>query len=196
MICPGCGTANHRDAAYCNLCQKPFFPEGVSRFAGEPAGGPPGAQGPLPRPVPMISFYEAASRNVRMSRLLFLALFAAFFAVGAGIGSAYGSVVFGVALALILYAILAATAYFNGSSLVLSIHGAREADPADHRRLRNVVEEMSIASGIPMPRVYVMESPGMNAFAAGSNPQEALVAVTTGLFEKLNREELQGEIAH
>ena len=55
---------------------------------------------------------------------------------------------------------------------------------------------MSIASGIPMPRVYVMESPGMNAFAAGRNPQEALVAVTTGLLEKLNREELQGVVAH
>jgi heat shock protein HtpX len=195
-ICPGCGTANHRDAAYCNLCQKSFLPAGVSRFAGEPAGGSPGATGPLLRPAPMLSFYEAASRNVWMSWVLFLALFTAFLAIGGGIGGAYGSVGYGVALALILYAILAATAYFNGSSLVLSIHSAREADPADHRRLRNVVEEMSIASGIPMPRVYVMESPGMNAFAAGRNPQESLVAVTTGLFEKLNREELQGVIAH
>ena len=196
MICPGCGTANHPDAAYCNLCQKTFFPTGVSRFAGEATGGSPGPAAPVLRPVPMLSFYEAASRNVRMSRLLFLALFATFLAVGGGIGSAYGNVGYGVALALILYAILASTAYFTGSSLVLSIHGAREADPAIHRKLRNVVEEMSIASGIPMPRVYVMESRGMNAFAAGRRPEEALVAVTTGLLERVNREELQGVIAH
>ncbi len=144
----------------------------------------------------MLSFYEAAARNVRNSRLLFFALFAFFLAVGGGIGSAYGNISYGLALSLLLYAILALTAYYNGSSIVLSIHGAREADPADHRRLQNVVEEMSIAAGLPVPRVYVMESPGMNAFAAGRKPQEALVAVTTGLLERLNREELQGVIGH
>ncbi len=144
----------------------------------------------------MLSLYEAASRNVRMSAALFLALVVFFLVVGAAIGSAYGSVGYGVALALVLYAILAATAYFNGSSIILSIHGAREADPAEHRKLINVVEEMSIAAGLPIPRVYVMESDGMNAFAAGRKPQEALVAVTTGLLGQLNREELQGVIAH
>jgi heat shock protein HtpX len=144
----------------------------------------------------MLSFYEAASRNVRMSWLLFLALLASFLAVGGGIGAAYGSIGYGVSLAIILYAILASTAYFNGSSIVLSAHGAREADPSAHRKLLNVVEEMCIASGLPMPRVYVMESQGMNAFAAGRNPQEAVVAVTTGLLDRLSREELQGVIAH
>src|SRR3990172_11252069 len=74
--------------------------------------------------------------------------------------------------------------------------GAREADPAEHRRLLNVVEEMRIASGLPMPRVYLMESEGMNAFAAGRRPREAAVAVTTGLLDGLSREELQGVIAH
>ncbi len=194
--CPGCGAANHPDAVACNLCQGPFPSAGVSRLAGDTTGSARGPAAPLLRPVPMLSFYEAASRNVRMSRLLFLALLASFLAVGAGIGSALGSVGSGIALALILYAILAATAYFRGSSIVLSIHGAREADRSTHRRLLNVVEEMSIASGLPFPRVFVMESPGVNAFAAGRNPGEALVAVTTGLLERLNREELQGVIGH
>ena len=144
----------------------------------------------------MLSFYEAAARNVRMSRLLFVLLVLVFLAVGGGIGGAYGSVGYGVALALVLYAILAATAWFNGSSIVLSIHGAKEADPAVHRRLLNVVEEMSIAAGIPVPRAYVMESGGMNAFAAGRKPEESLVAVTTGLLDRLSREELQGVVAH
>ncbi len=194
--CPECGAANHPDAGFCNLCERPFAPAGVSHLAGNATGGSPGQSASVPRAVPMLSFYEAASRNVRMSRLLFLALLASFLAVGAGTGGAFGSVRSGIALALILYAILAATAYFRGSSIVLSIHGAREADPSDHRALRNVVEEMSIASGLPVPRVFVMESAGMNAFAAGRNPQESLVAVTTGLLERLNREELQGVIGH
>ena len=145
---------------------------------------------------PMLSFYEAAAKNLRMSQLLFLLLFLLFFALGSAIGNAYGNAGYGVALALILYAILAATAWFSGSSVVLSIHGAREADPAEHRRLLNVVEEMRIASGLPMPRVYLMESEGMNAFAAGRRPREAAVAVTTGLLDGLSREELQGVIAH
>lgn len=90
----------------------------------------------------MLSFYEAAAKNLRRSRLLFLLLFLVFFALGTAIGNAWGNAGYGVALALILYAILGATAWFNGSSIVLSIHGAREADPAEHRRLLNVVDEM------------------------------------------------------
>lgn len=131
-----------------------------------------------------------------MSRLLFALLLLVFFLFGAAIGQAYGNPGYGLALGLVLYAILAATAWFNGSSIVLSIHGAREADPERDRQLLNVVDEMRIASGLPMPRVYRMESDGMNAFAAGRSPKEAAVAVTSGLLERLSREELQGVIAH
>lgn len=144
----------------------------------------------------MLSFYEAQAKNVRMSRLLFALLFLVFLLFGSTIGGAYGSPGYGVLLGLVLYAILAATAWFNGSSIVLSIHGAREADPETDRRLLNVVDEMRIASGLPIPRVYLMESDGMNAFAAGRNPGEAAVAVTRGLLARLTREELQGVIAH
>lgn len=144
----------------------------------------------------MLSFYEAQAKNARMSRLLFALLFLVFLLFGAAIGRAYGNPAYGLALALILYAILAAVAWFNGSSIVLSIHGATEADPERDRRLINVVEEMRIAAGLPMPKVYRMESDGMNAFAAGRNPKEASVAVTSGLLERLSREELQGVIAH
>jgi heat shock protein HtpX len=144
----------------------------------------------------MLPFNEAAANNVRMSFLLFLLLFAAFFALGGFIGEVYGSAGTGLALALVLFAILAATAYFSGPSIVLSIHDAREPDPARHQQLHNVVEEMAIAAGLPSPKVYIMESPGLNAFAAGRKPREALIAVTTGLVENLNREELQGVVAH
>lgn len=178
--CPRCGTPNPADAAFCNLCKEAF-----ARKASSPR-----------RYVPMLPFNEAAAGNVRMSRLLFLLLFAAFFGLGAVVGKAYGSVPLGLSLALVLYAILAGTAWFSGSSIVLSIHEAREADPAGHRQLLNVVEEMKIAAGLPMPKVYVMETQGMNAFAAGRKPEEATIAVTTGLLSGLTREELQGVIAH
>jgi heat shock protein HtpX len=144
----------------------------------------------------MLPFNEAAASNVRMSRLLFLFLFAVFFGLGGVVGKVYGSVPLGLSLALILYAILASTAYFSGSSIVLSIHDALEADPGRHQQLLNVVEEMKIAAGLPMPKVYVMETQGMNAFAAGRRPEEAAIAVTTGLLGRLNREELQGVVAH
>jgi heat shock protein HtpX len=178
--CPKCGTLNPSDAAYCNLCQEPF-----SRKADS-----------IVRRAPMLPFNEAAASNVRRSRLLFLLLFAAFFGLGGVVGKVYGSVPLGLSLALILYAILSSTAWFSGSSIVLSIHDAREADAREHQQLLNVVEEMKIAAGLPMPKVYIMESQGMNAFAAGRKPDEATIAVTTGLLSRLNREELQGVIAH
>ncbi len=193
-ICPRCGTENRADADYCNLCQETFARDGVSSLAGPSEAA--ADRSPVVRHVFMLPFNEAAKNNVRMSRLLFLLLFAAFFGLGGVIGKVNGSVELGFALALIVYAILASSAYFSGSSIVLSIHDASEADPVRHRPLLNVVEEMKIASGLPMPRVYVMETQGMNAFAAGRNPGEALVAVTTGLVERLTREELQGVIAH
>ena len=144
----------------------------------------------------MLSFYEAQAKNVRMSRLLFALLLLVFLLFGSAIGQVYGNPGSGVLLGLLLYAILAATAWFQGSPIVLSIHGAREADPETDRQLLNVVDEMRIASGLPMPRVCLMESDGMNAFASGRNPGEATVAVTRGLVARLNREELQGVIAH
>jgi heat shock protein HtpX len=144
----------------------------------------------------MLLFTEAARHNVRMSALLFVVLFVLFFFLGTAIGGAYGDPRIGLGLSFVLYAILGTTAYYSGSSIVLSIHGAREADGEEHRQLRNVVEEMAIAAGVPPPKVYVIRTGGMNAFAAGRRPEEACVAVTTGLVDRLNREELQGVVAH
>jgi heat shock protein HtpX len=102
----------------------------------------------------------------------------------------------GVLLGTAVFAVLASVAWFQGAAVVLSLHGAREADPAEHRVLLNVVDEMRLAAGLPMPRVYVMETEGMNAFATGRDPEEAVVAVTTGLLSRLDRDELQGVVAH
>jgi len=86
----------------------------------------------------------------------------------------------------------------GGARAVLSSAGATPADPAnpDHRRLINVTEEMAIAAGLPVPRLYVIPDPDPNAFATGKDPSSSHIAVTKGLLEQLNREELQGVIAH
>ncbi len=86
--------------------------------------------------------------------------------------------------------------YFSGDSMILAMHGARPIQHDNDPELFNVVEEMALAAGIPMPRVYLIRDSALNAFATGRDPQHASVAITTGLREKLNREELQGVIAH
>jgi heat shock protein HtpX len=86
--------------------------------------------------------------------------------------------------------------YFAGDSLVLAVSQAREVDETQAPKLLNVVRELSLAANIPMPKVYVIDDTSPNAFATGRDPQHASVAITTGLLEKLDREELQGVIGH
>ncbi|MGQ9465878.1 MAG: zinc metalloprotease HtpX [bacterium] len=97
------------------------------------------------------------------------------------------------ALFIIIYNIVL---YYNSDKIAIASTGSVPADPEEFKQLHNVVEEVAIAAGIPKPRVYIMPSPAPNAFATGRNPQNASIAVTTGLLEIMNREELQGVIAH
>ena len=86
--------------------------------------------------------------------------------------------------------------YYNSDKLVLSMSGAKLADKNTHRTLYTTVENLSIAAGLPMPKVYVIEDRAPHAFATGRDPKHALVAATTGILEKLNKAELEGVIAH
>ena len=86
--------------------------------------------------------------------------------------------------------------YYNSDKIALRSTGSVPADPEEFRVLHNVVEEVAIAAGIPKPKVYITPSPAPNAFATGRNPEKASIAVTTGLLEIMNRQELQGVIAH
>lgn len=97
------------------------------------------------------------------------------------------------AAAALLFSLLG---YFSGDQFVLATSGARPIRHADDPELFNVVEEMAIAAGVPMPAVYLIRDPGLNAFATGRDPQHASVAITTGLRHNLTRDELQGVIAH
>ncbi len=87
-------------------------------------------------------------------------------------------------------------ALFFGDKIVLGLAGAKEVTKDEEQRLHNVVEEMAIAAGLPKPRVYVIETPALNAFATGLKPEMAAIGVTRGLLQKLNRDELQGVIGH
>jgi heat shock protein HtpX len=112
-----------------------------------------------------------------------------------GVGYLFG----GTGGALIALVIAAATnlfAYWNSDRMVLSMYGAHEVDRRTAPDLYNLVAELAGRAGLPMPRVFLMEEPQPNAFATGRNPQNAAVAVTTGLMQSLSREELAGVIAH
>jgi len=118
------------------------------------------------------------------------------FTIGFGLS---GDPATGVAItagAALLGTLVGVGTYFAGDSLVLTVSGAREVDEAAAPQLLNVVRELAIAANVPMPQVYVIDDTAPNAFATGRDPKHASLAITTGLLEKLDREELQGVIAH
>jgi len=146
------------------------------------------------------TFRERIARNRRNS-LLLIAAFLAFVTVfGYIIGFAWiGDPVralFGLVLALIAGTISGLISYYAGDKMVLAASRAKEITHDDAPVLFNVVEEMTIAAGLPMPKVYIVDDTAPNAFATGRDPEHASVAVTKGLLEKLDRDELQGVIAH
>jgi len=123
--------------------------------------------------------------------VLLAGLTALFMGVGYLIGGAGGAVV-----ALVIAAATNMFAYWNSDRMVLSMHGAQEVDERSAPELFRMVAELAGRAQLPMPKVYLMDNPQPNAFATGRDPDHAAVAVTTGLLQMLNREELAGVIAH
>ncbi|MBN1943582.1 MAG: M48 family metallopeptidase [Phycisphaerae bacterium] len=163
------------------------------------------------------TFHTLIVKNKRNSFWLILGFFVVFAAVGLLIGAVWGgyepavdadgrpvegagvnwsfSITVAVVAAGIAF-ILTMASYYGGGSVLLGVSKAREIKKADDPQLFNVVEELCLAGGIPMPKIYVIQDSAMNAFATGRNPKHASVAITTGLRQKLNRDELQGVMAH
>ncbi|MEK7353348.1 MAG: M48 family metallopeptidase [Chloroflexota bacterium] len=142
--------------------------------------------------------WEQIRSNQIRSVMLIIIMGLLLLAIGWTIGYAFlSSPTAGLIIALIVWGIMSLVALFQGDSIVLAMSGARKIGPSDHPRLYNVVEEMKIASGLAkMPAVYIIDDPALNAFATGRSPDHASVAITSGLLDKLNRDELQGVIAH
>jgi heat shock protein HtpX len=141
--------------------------------------------------------WEQIRSNQIRSVVLTIGMGALLILIGYFLGLAFDSAIAGLVIALLLWMILSLVAYFQGDSILLSMSRAKKIKPDDHPRLYNVVEEMKIASGLEkVPDVYIIDDPALNAFATGRDPNRASVAITSGLLQKLNRDELQGVMAH
>jgi heat shock protein HtpX len=140
--------------------------------------------------------FELIRANKRRSVLLVAGFVLIVVAVGAAAGYVAGLGWGGSLIAFLFAATMAFVSYWKADSIALAVSRARPADPQEYQRLHNLVEGLCIASGLPKPRVYVIDDPAPNAFATGRNPKHAAIAVTTGLLEMMNRVELEGVVAH
>ena len=129
--------------------------------------------------------------NYFRTAMLLAGLTALFMGVGYLIGGAAGAMI-----ALVIAAATNLFTYWNSDRMVLSMYGAHEVDRSTEPELVGLVAELAGRASLPMPRVFLMDEPQPNAFATGRNPENAAVAVTTGLMRQLSREELAGVIAH
>jgi heat shock protein HtpX len=158
-----------------------------------------------------MNLYEQQASNRRKTWLIMIAFVAFLLLLGAGfdtfyIGAGGGVVPIGSLAALALGSVSAVVSYFSGDRAVLlsshaqpiadAVAAASDEDKLKLRQLDNVVDEMAIAAGLPRPPVYIVPDPDPNAFATGRGPGHASIAVTRGLLQTLDREQLQGVIAH
>jgi heat shock protein HtpX len=155
-----------------------------------------------------VTFHDLIRRNKRQSTLLIAGMLLLGMLIGAAIAagaSAYfgadgpsllPSVVVGAVAALLAGVAAATWSWFSGSEAILRMMGAIEMNKEADPQLFNVVDEMRIAAGLPMPRIFLINDTALNAFATGRDPAHGVVAITKGLREKLSRDELQAVIAH
>jgi heat shock protein HtpX len=146
------------------------------------------------------TFYAQKTANRRNSFVLALVVVFILAALGFSIGYALTGDPAGAAgttiIAVVVGFLASIGSYFAGDKLVLAASGAKPVDETSAPQVMNVVREMTIAANVPMPKVYLIDDTAPNAFATGRDPEHASIAITTGLLEKLDREELQGVIGH
>ena len=142
--------------------------------------------------------YQQIASNKRKTLVVIALYMALFIAVGIGIGYyALRSVVAGVIIALVAGGLYSMMMIANATNVVMQLNHAKEiTDKNQAPMIWNIVTDMAMIAKVPMPRIFIIEDESPNAFATGSSPENAAVAVTTGLLERLNREELEGVIAH
>jgi heat shock protein HtpX len=157
---------------------------------------------------PNVTFLDLIRRNKRKSVMLMIGMGLLTVALGAGLAvalAAWGgggaetllpSLLLGAAVATVVAVVASYWSLHGGSGAVLRMSGATPIEKKDDPQLFNVVEELAIAAGIPMPRVYLIHDEAINAFATGRDPEHAAVAITTGLRARLTRDELAGVMAH
>ena len=144
--------------------------------------------------------WELIEANKRKSIFIFIGMGLLLILIGFTFGSFYspdnGGFI-GIFFAIMLWGILSMVSYFAGSKILLAVSGAKEVTQDVHPQLYNVVEEMRIAANLPhQPKIYIIADAAPNAFATGIKPENSAIAVTAGLLGTLNRDELQGVVAH
>jgi len=142
-----------------------------------------------------IAFDEVRNNSIKSYILMFFFIIL-IGALGALIGIFYNSMYIGLSLALIFSIIYTLIGYYSGDKMILKMSKAKPVTKKEYPHLYHASEGLAIAGGIPTPKVYVIEDSALNAFATGRDPKHASIVVTTGLLNKLNREELEGVVAH
>ncbi len=144
------------------------------------------------------SFHDEITKNKVKSIVLIFVIFLVFLLLGYVISLATDPGYFFIimSLSIVISITYLLFSYYNSAKIAIFSVGAREAKREAYRQYYNVVEGLTYASGLPMPKLYVMNNPQINAFASGRDPQHAVICVTTGALEKLDKHELEGVLAH
>jgi len=143
----------------------------------------------------MASVYTQQSSNVAKTYLLMGVFLAVIIGLGWAISDYYGNPLI-LYIAIIFSVVMNVASYWYSDKIVLSLSKAKPASREEFFDLYTVTENLSITAGLPMPKIYVIDDPAPNAFATGRDKNHAVVCATTGLLQKLNRQELEGVIAH
>ncbi|MFH1182128.1 MAG: M48 family metalloprotease [Candidatus Woesearchaeota archaeon] len=142
-----------------------------------------------------IAFNEVSGN--KWKSILLMSLFIIILGLlGAVIGLFYNNTYFGVSIAVIISLVYTLVAYYSGDKMILGMSGAKPVTKAEYPYLYHTIEGLAIAAGMPAPKAYVIDDSAMNAFATGRDPKHASITVTTGLLKVMNRQELEGVIAH
>ena len=141
--------------------------------------------------------YQQIASNKRRTIYVMIGFSILVLLIGAAVGYVFfDSYVAGLIMAAVITAIYMAIMIANSTNIVMNMNHAHQISEQDAPELWHIVEDMALVANVPMPKVYIIDDPSPNAFATGNNPQNAAVAVTTGILAKLNREEMEGVIGH
>jgi len=145
-----------------------------------------------------IHFQDQINRNKRKSFFLMIIIFGVIIAFGYVISYAFSPAYFSMIMIIaVIFSIgYILISYYNSDRIALMSVGAKEAKGSEYKQYYDAVEGLTIASGTPTPKLYIMNSEQINAFASGRNPKNSVICVTTGALKKLDKNELEGVIAH
>ncbi|MFA6193944.1 MAG: zinc metalloprotease HtpX [Parcubacteria group bacterium] len=143
----------------------------------------------------MATLYDQADRNTRLTWIYILGFLV--FVIGIGYVFAGAMNNYAILVIAVLFSVLMSFAsYWWSDKIVLAMSGAKEVTHQNAKEIFHIVENLCITAGLPVPKIYVIQDPSPNAFATGRDPEHAVVCLTTGIIEKLNKSELEGVIAH